>query len=146
MPYRIGVDIGGTFTDCVVADERGERTVSKAPTPRVRSQDGVSSRRSRVNAEQLGLSASGAAGRDRAVRARHHAGDERDADPHGRTDRADHDHGHEDAIIIGKVYAKVAGLPERDLVHSSRLRKPDADRAALADPRRHRARSTATAT
>jgi N-methylhydantoinase A/oxoprolinase/acetone carboxylase beta subunit len=23
--------------------------------------------------------------------------------------------GHEDAIIIGKVYAKVAGLPERDL-------------------------------
>ena len=33
--------------------------------------------------------------------------------------------GHEDAIIIGKVYAKVAGLPERDLVHSSRLRKPD---------------------
>ena len=33
--------------------------------------------------------------------------------------------GHEDAIIIGKVYAKVAGLPERDLVHSSRLRKPE---------------------
>ena len=33
--------------------------------------------------------------------------------------------GHEDAIIIGKVYAKRAGLPERDLVHSSRLRKPD---------------------
>ena len=33
--------------------------------------------------------------------------------------------GHEDAIIIGKVYAKVAGLPERDLVHSSRLQKPE---------------------
>src|SRR5207237_488538 len=32
--------------------------------------------------------------------------------------------GHEDAIIIGKVHAKVAGLPERDLVHSSRLKKP----------------------
>ena len=32
--------------------------------------------------------------------------------------------GHEDAIIIGKVYAKRAGLPERDLVHSSRLEKP----------------------
>ncbi|MGH2872556.1 MAG: hydantoinase/oxoprolinase family protein, partial [Solirubrobacteraceae bacterium] len=33
--------------------------------------------------------------------------------------------GHEDAILIGQVYAKVAGLGERDMVHSSRLRKPD---------------------
>jgi len=48
---------------------------------------------------------------------RHDPGDQRDADSHRRADRPDHDKGHEDAIIIARVYAKVAGLPERDLVH-----------------------------
>ena len=32
MNYRISVDTGGTFTDVVVADERGHLTVGKAPT------------------------------------------------------------------------------------------------------------------
>ena len=41
MGYRIGVDIGGTFTDCVVADERGGRTVAKAATTPGSLQDGV---------------------------------------------------------------------------------------------------------
>jgi len=27
--YIVGVDIGGTFTDCVVADERGTLTIGK---------------------------------------------------------------------------------------------------------------------
>lgn len=30
--YLIGVDIGGTFTDCVVMDERGQITTGKSPT------------------------------------------------------------------------------------------------------------------
>jgi N-methylhydantoinase A len=30
MEYNLGVDIGGTFTDCVVVDEAGELTVGKA--------------------------------------------------------------------------------------------------------------------
>jgi N-methylhydantoinase A len=30
MNYNIGVDIGGTFTDCVVVDEAGELTIGKA--------------------------------------------------------------------------------------------------------------------
>ena len=30
MDYNIGVDIGGTFTDCVVVDEAGELTIGKA--------------------------------------------------------------------------------------------------------------------
>ena len=41
MSYRIGVDIGGTFTDCVVADEQGGRTVAKALTTPGSLQDGV---------------------------------------------------------------------------------------------------------
>ena len=30
MEYNLGVDIGGTFTDCVVVDEAGELTVGKS--------------------------------------------------------------------------------------------------------------------
>ena len=30
MEYILGVDIGGTFTDCVVMDEEGTITVGKA--------------------------------------------------------------------------------------------------------------------
>ena len=32
MGYLIGVDIGGTFTDCAVVDDEGAVTVGKAPT------------------------------------------------------------------------------------------------------------------
>jgi N-methylhydantoinase A len=53
--FRIGVDIGGTFTDCVVANERGGRTVSKAPTTPGSLEQGVLEA-VRVSAEQLGLS------------------------------------------------------------------------------------------
>ena len=30
--YRIGADIGGTFTDCAILDEKGEITIGKART------------------------------------------------------------------------------------------------------------------
>lgn len=32
MSYLIGVDIGGTFTDCIAIDEKGEITIGKAPS------------------------------------------------------------------------------------------------------------------
>ncbi|HEX4033366.1 MAG TPA: hydantoinase/oxoprolinase family protein [Solirubrobacteraceae bacterium] len=124
MSYRIGVDIGGTFTDCVVADEQGGRTVAKALTTPGSLQDGVLEAVA-VNAAQLGLS------RSELLRAT-------ELFVHGTTQATNAmltrtgartglitTRGHEDAIIIGKVYAKVAGLPERDLVHSSRLAKPE---------------------
>ena len=124
MRYRIGVDIGGTFTDCVVASERGDRSVSKAPTTPGSLEDGVLEAVD-VNAAQLGLS------RTDLLQAT-------DLFVHGTTQATNTiltrtgaktglitTRGHEDAIIIGNVYAKVAGLPERDLVHSSRLRKPE---------------------
>src|ERR1700733_2429236 len=51
--FRIGVDIGGTFTDCVVV-ESGHRTVAKSLTTHDSLTDGVFDAL-RVNAEQLGL-------------------------------------------------------------------------------------------
>jgi N-methylhydantoinase A len=123
MGYRIGVDIGGTFTDCVVVDEAGRRNVSKSLSTHGSLADGVLSAVA-VNAEGLGLT--------RAELLR-----DTDLFVHGTTVATNAvltrngartglvtTRGHEDAIIIGKVYAKRAGLPERDLVHSSRLEKP----------------------
>jgi N-methylhydantoinase A len=122
--YRIGVDIGGTFTDCVVADEQGARTVSKAQTTPGSLQDGVLEAVA-VNAEQLGLTRSELlAATDLFVHGTTQATNAMLTRTGARTGLIT-TKGHEDAIIIGKVYAKVAGLPERDLVHSSRLRKPD---------------------
>lgn len=124
MRYRIGVDIGGTFTDCVVATETGERTVSKALTTPGSLQDGVLEA-VRVNAEQIGLSRSELlAATDLVVHGTTQATNAMLTRTGAKTGLIT-TRGHEDAIIIGKVYAKVAGLKERDLVHSSRLRKPD---------------------
>ena len=124
MGYRIGVDIGGTFTDCVVADEQGSRTVSKAPTTPGSLQDGVLEAVA-VNAEQLGLTRPELlAATELFVHGTTQATNAMLTRTGARTGLIT-TKGHEDAIIIGKVYAKVAGLPERDLVHSSRLRKPD---------------------
>ncbi|HXC83525.1 MAG TPA: hydantoinase/oxoprolinase N-terminal domain-containing protein, partial [Trebonia sp.] len=123
MPYRIAVDIGGTFTDCVVVDQQGERTVSKALTRYGALDEGVIEAVA-LNARQLGLSES-----------------ELLADTelfvHGTTQATNalitHEGalvglittaGHEDVLSIGRVYSKIAGLTERDLVHSSRLAKP----------------------
>ncbi len=50
---RIGVDIGGTFTDCVVVDERGERYVAKSLTTHEGLSTGVLSALS-VVADEIG--------------------------------------------------------------------------------------------
>lgn len=41
MAYYIGTDIGGTFTDCVVLDDKGNITVSKASSTPPQFQDGL---------------------------------------------------------------------------------------------------------
>src|SRR4029077_20987565 len=121
---RIGVDIGGTFTDCVVTDEQGGRRVAKALTTPGSLQDGVLDAVA-VNAEQLGMTRQELlAATDLFVHGTTQATNAMLTRTGARTGLIT-TKGHEDAIIIGKVYAKVAGLPERDLVHSSRLRKPD---------------------
>jgi len=122
--FRVGVDIGGTFTDCVIVDAQGARTVAKSLTTHESLPDGVLAALA-VGAEQLGytrtellaqteLFVHGTTVATNAVLTRTGA----------RTGLIT-TRGHEDAIIIGKVFAKRAGLPERDLVHSSRLRKPE---------------------
>jgi len=123
VAYRIAVDIGGTFTDCVVVDEQGERTVSKALTRYGALDEGV------VEAVALGARQLGMTGPEllAATELFVHGTTQatnalitRDGARVGLITTA----GHEDVLSIGRVYSKIAGLTERDLVHSSRLAKP----------------------
>ena len=41
MGYRIGVDVGGTFTDLVALDEDGQLVLEKTPTTPGDQSDGV---------------------------------------------------------------------------------------------------------
>lgn len=124
MSYRIGVDIGGTFTDCVVVDEQGVRSTAKALTTPDQLERGV------LDALELAARVRGCS------RAELLASTE--VLVHGTTQATNAlvtrtgartglitTSGHEDAIVIGRVYAKAAGLPERALIHSSRLSKPE---------------------
>ena len=53
-PYLVGVDIGGTFTDCVVLDKKGAITATKAPSTPGNFADGMLNAM-RVAAERLEL-------------------------------------------------------------------------------------------
>ncbi len=122
--YQVGVDIGGTFTDCVVVDEHGHRTISKSLTTYDGLYKGVFDA-VEVSAGELGLSLGallaqtsqfvhGTTVATNAVLTR------RGAKTGLITTR-----GHEDSLIIGKVSSKSAGLVERDLIQVSRLNKPE---------------------
>lgn len=62
MSYHCGIDIGVTFTDCVVIDEGGRIITAKAPsTPQDFSEGFLES--IRLAAEQMGVSAEELLGR-----------------------------------------------------------------------------------
>ena len=54
-PYLVGVDIGGTFTDCVVFDKSGRITATKSPSTPGNFAEGMLAAMA-VAAERLGLS------------------------------------------------------------------------------------------
>src|SRR5882672_9010981 len=41
MPRLLGIDVGGTFTDCAILSEESGDVVGKAPTPPGRYLDGI---------------------------------------------------------------------------------------------------------
>lgn len=55
MGYYIGVDIGGTFTDCVAVDDHGVRYQAKSPSTKADPSEGVVQGLARV-AETIGIS------------------------------------------------------------------------------------------
>lgn len=122
--YVIGTDIGGTFTDCAVVDENGTiASFSKSPTTPDDPARGVMSVLD-VVAGTLGLSRRELLQQTElfihGTTIATNAMIERKGLPTGLiTSR-----GHEDLIEIGRVFHKVAGLSEAEIIHESKLHKP----------------------
>jgi N-methylhydantoinase A len=121
--YVVAVDSGGTFSDCVVIDATGRVTTGKAPsTPDDFSAGVLDSIESAAG--ELGLTAGDLLAR--AILFAHgttvatNALLERKGSPSGLITTA----GHEDAILIGRTFQKVAGLTEDEMTQVARLRKP----------------------
>src|SRR5581483_9870107 len=113
--YRIGVDTGGTFTDCIVVDDDGNVTAAKAASTPQDFSVGVMDSVARA-AQRLGLSA------EQLLAQTTRFG-------HGTTVATNAlithtgartgiltTRGHEDALFMGRIKQKIAGLDE-DQIH-----------------------------
>ena len=123
--YDIAVDIGGTFTDCVVHDaERGLVMAAKAPSRRDDLGGGVLDS-VRAVAARLGVETDALlAGTRRFIHGSTVATNamiERDGAGTAYVTTA----GHEDTLAIGKIFQKRAGLSEREISHLNRLSMAD---------------------
>jgi N-methylhydantoinase A len=125
MTYYIGIDIGGTFTDCAVLDKTGQIvTIAKSPTRRSEPDRGV-----------IETVASAARHIDSSIEALLRdcrffihgctVGTNAMVERKGVRTALITTRGHEDAIFIGKASQKVAGRSEREMTHQSHLDKAD---------------------
>lgn len=119
----VGVDTGGTFTDCVIIDDAGRITCDKALTTPGALTEGL-------------VQALGNAGRRVGLRENELLASTRFVS-HGTTQGLNRlftrtgarvglitTRGHEDTLLIGRVFQKVAGLGEREITAAFALRKP----------------------
>jgi N-methylhydantoinase A/oxoprolinase/acetone carboxylase beta subunit/N-methylhydantoinase B/oxoprolinase/acetone carboxylase alpha subunit len=118
--FQIGIDVGGTFTDCVcVRPDRAPTIVKVLTTPNDPSDGVVAGVEALANQLELGTDEL-LAQTQRIVHGTTVATNalvERRGTPTAiLTSR-----GHEDTFVIGKVSQKAAGLSERERVHMSRL-------------------------
>jgi N-methylhydantoinase A len=123
LTYHVAIDIGGTFTDCAMMDQHGQVVcIAKSPSTRADPSDGVLGALG-VAAEQVGASLEQLLASTRLLihgcTVATNAMIQRTGAPTGLITTR----GHEDAILIGKVIQKVAGLSEREIIHQSRLSK-----------------------
>ncbi len=122
--YRIGIDIGGTFTDCAILDDKGVITIAKARTTPPDFERGVMDSL-KVGAERLNISLEsllkncshlihGCTVATNAIVER------KGAKVGLITSR-----GHEDTIIMGKMTSKIDGLSAIDQTYYYKLHKPE---------------------
>jgi N-methylhydantoinase A len=123
VSYLVGIDIGGTFTDCVIVDENGGVIVAKSPSTPSDFSEGF------FNALELGagrlgleledfLQQTSAIGHGTTVAT--NAMVQRRGAKVGLLTTA----GHRDVLRMMRAYGRVAGLPPGELMHYSAASKP----------------------
>ncbi|NUT55239.1 MAG: hydantoinase/oxoprolinase family protein, partial [Thermoleophilia bacterium] len=118
--YRIGVDVGGTFTDCVCITPAGEPITAKVPTTPSDPSDGVVEGVAAL-AAKVGLPVGEFLAQTHRFVHGTTVGTNALVERRGTDTAILTSRGHEDTLVVGKVYQKRAGLSEREMVHMSHL-------------------------
>lgn len=122
-PYRIGVDTGGTFVDVVVVDAGGKAVAAKALTSPGAGIGPVLNALRRA-ADQVGVQVAALLRASSVLVFGTTAGLNAVLTRTGERVGLLTTRGHEDAILIGRVHQKVAGLTVAEMSNLAQLRKP----------------------
>ena len=133
MTYYIGIDIGGTFTDCAVLDGQGRiAAIAKAPSVRGEQDIGVMAA-VEAAARRLGLSTPALLAECRMLVHGCTVATNAIVERKGARTALIATKGHEQALLIGKASQKVAGRTPQQMTHQSHLEKADPPIVAHAD-------------
>ena len=119
---RIAVDIGGTFTDCVIQGDMGLRIVTKSLTTKSDPSLGVMNC-IEIGAQMLGVQVSVLLNQTTAFVHGTTVGTNALTERKGVRTGLLMTRGHEQTITIGRVRQKVMGLSEREKIHVTHLSK-----------------------
>lgn len=122
MELIVGIDTGGTFTDCVVIDDRGQVIQEKAFSTPENFTLGVLQALQHA-AEALGQPLEELLHHTRILAHGTTVGLNALVSRRGARVGLITTRGHEEAMLIGRVHQKVAGLSEQEITHAARLSK-----------------------
>ncbi len=122
--YFCGIDIGGTFTDCVVRDNHGRLTIAKALSTPHDSSEGFFNALSAA-AEKMGITLGELLSKTRHLMHGTTLGTNALLERKGAKTGLITTRGHADAIIMMRSVGRSAGLPIHRLHHVSRHQKPE---------------------
>ncbi len=123
MTYVIGMDTGGTFTDCVAIDSRGKVTSAKAPTTPGKLSEGIFASVGKV-AQELGLSLQDLLRQTTVFCHASTVGTNALLTRSGARTGLITTQGFEDIMLMMRTRGRFAGLPEEDIKHVVKTRKP----------------------
>ncbi|MDY6971244.1 MAG: hydantoinase/oxoprolinase family protein [Thermodesulfobacteriota bacterium] len=122
--YVIGVDTGGTFTDCVVLDETGNVTIGKAETTPGILEEGVLGAIADA-ASHLGLTLERLLDKTRAVNQGTTVGTNILINRDGARAGLITTEGFEDTIYVQRAVGRIDGLSPDEIRHQATCRKPE---------------------
>ncbi len=123
MDFICAVDIGGTFTDCIVRDSAGHITLAKSPSTPDDFSEGFFNALAQA-ATQMGLTLDELLSRTRLLLHGTTVGINALLELKGAKTGLITTRGHGDALLIMRSVGRSAGLPIERLLHVSRHRKP----------------------